>query len=70
MRYLTIRSYQRHFSTSQCTFLNFVFMDPLDVRHEMNGGKGNVLDNPKIFLCLKELESVFSHANKRKNTNK
>lgn len=72
MRYLNVHSYQRHFSTSQCIFLNFVFMDPLDVRYEMNGGKGNVLDHPKILLCLKELESVFSHANKRENkqTNK
>lgn len=66
MRYLTVHSYQRHFPTSQCIFLNFVFMDLLDVRYKMNGGKENVLDNPKIFLCLKELESVFFHGNKRK----
>lgn len=70
MRYLTVHSYQRHFPTSQCIFLNFVFMDLLDVRYKMNGGKENVLDNPKIFLCPKELESVFFHGNKGKKTNK
>lgn len=70
MRCLAVGSYQMHFPTSQYFFLNIVFMDPLNVRYGIDGEKENVLDNPELFLCLKELESVFSNSNKREKQTK